>query len=324
MPRLAIIVSAIGSVESWESTLVSVLENRPADCEIIVSLSQSYADPYDLKDEVRFVSPSRRGSATATINAALAQTRAPFVHLLAGGCQVEEGWSDAALERFGDRRLAAVSPLVWDARHERRLLAAGVGYRLRGERFRVAEGAETAGDEQLATVVGPSALAAFYRKAALDFVGGFSTRLGLRQADVDLALVLRSAGFATAVEPRSNVRALPEADPATGALVEALANERLFWRNLRGAGVNRAVLAHLGMVSWEILRSVPTAQLPAKLAGRFWASLEFGSHARHQRRLDELEARSLRAKVSSDHVRIDRSHEAPIRPEAARPRVPAQ
>ncbi len=72
MPRLAIIISAVGSVESWEGTLVSVLENRPADCEIIVALSQPYADPYDLKDEVRFVAPLGRGSATATINAALA------------------------------------------------------------------------------------------------------------------------------------------------------------------------------------------------------------------------------------------------------------
>ena len=55
VPRLAIVISAIGSIESLEGTLVSVLENRPADCEILVVLNRPYSDPYDLQGEVRFV-----------------------------------------------------------------------------------------------------------------------------------------------------------------------------------------------------------------------------------------------------------------------------
>ena len=40
MPRLAIVIRAVGSIESLEGTLVSVLENRPADCEILVALDK--------------------------------------------------------------------------------------------------------------------------------------------------------------------------------------------------------------------------------------------------------------------------------------------
>ena len=61
MSRLAIVISAAGNVESLEATLLSVLENKPADCQIIVALNEAYSDPYDLKDEVRFVT-SRAGA----------------------------------------------------------------------------------------------------------------------------------------------------------------------------------------------------------------------------------------------------------------------
>ena len=55
MPRLSCVIPAVGTTQDLETTLVSVLEKRPDDCEIIVVLNESYADPYGLKDEVRFV-----------------------------------------------------------------------------------------------------------------------------------------------------------------------------------------------------------------------------------------------------------------------------
>ena len=140
MPRLAIVISAVGSIESLEGTLVSVLENRPADCEIIVALHQPYSDPYDLKAEVRFLPPVGRESTVAGIHRALAATRAPFVHLLASGCQVTEGWADEALARFGDRHIGSVAPLVWDAEHRERIFAAGLGYCPSGKPFLVGHG----------------------------------------------------------------------------------------------------------------------------------------------------------------------------------------
>ena len=62
VPRLSIVIPALASVEALERTLVSVLEKRPADCEIIVVLNTSYDDPYQLTDEVHFAS-ARKGQA---------------------------------------------------------------------------------------------------------------------------------------------------------------------------------------------------------------------------------------------------------------------
>ena len=322
MPRLAIVISAVGSIESLEGTLVSVLENRPADCEIAVVLNRPYSDPYDLKEEVRFICTGRRSSTILGINRALATTRAPFVHLLAGGCQVSEGWADAALARFGDRRIGSVAPLVWDAQRSDRIFAAGVGYRKHGRRYLVGQGLQALDTETQQSILGPCGFAAFYRKAALDFVGGFSTRLGARQADVDLALVLGRAGFTAAFEPCCGVRASAEADSAVGGLRQALFDERLFWRNLSGPGSARALLAHAGSVGLELAGGFPRPRALAQLVGRLTACCEVCSYARHRRALAELAARAIRPPLASDHVRIDRSHRAPARSESGRARVP--
>ena len=56
MPKLSILIAAHDET-SWRASLVSVLQNRPADCEIVVVHDESYHDPYDLAGEVRFVRP---------------------------------------------------------------------------------------------------------------------------------------------------------------------------------------------------------------------------------------------------------------------------
>lgn len=321
VPRLAIVISAVGSIESLEGTLVSVLENRPADCEIVVVLNGPYADPYDLAGEVRFVRGATSRSINASINRALGTTRAPFVHLLASGCQVSEGWADAALARFGDRRVASVAPLVWDAEQPKRIFAAGVGYRAAGRRYRVGQGLEELDRQTQQAVVGPCAFAAFYRKGALDFVGGLSTHLAPQQADADLALILRHAGFTVTIEPRARVVASREADPGTSSFRQAAGEERLFWRNWTGAGRGQALAAHAGLVAVELVRSFPRPRMLAQLAGRLWASGGIVTAARHRRALVELGVRAVRPTAAGEHTRIDRSHDAPARSEASRSRV---
>ena len=55
MPRLSILIPALGSPEALETTLLSVLENRPHDCQVLVALGIDYANPYQLDDEVEFL-----------------------------------------------------------------------------------------------------------------------------------------------------------------------------------------------------------------------------------------------------------------------------
>ena len=64
MTRLSIIIPVLGHSTRLDDTLVSVLENRPANCEIIVVHTEPYDDPYDLAGEVRFLE-ARAGPSAA-------------------------------------------------------------------------------------------------------------------------------------------------------------------------------------------------------------------------------------------------------------------
>jgi GT2 family glycosyltransferase len=321
VPRLAIVISAIGSIESLEGTLVSVLENRPADCEILVVLNKPYSDPYDLKDEVRFVQSTARVSSIHGVNQALTVTRAPFVNLLASGCQVTEGWTDEVLSRFGDRQMGSVVPLVLDAEHRERIFAAGLGYRRGGKRYLVGHGrTELAPDDQ-ASIVGPCGFAAFYRKAALDLAGGLNSHLGNQQADVDLALALRTAGFAMALEPRSRIYATADVDRSQRALSTSFHDERLFWGNLPSQGRTGSLAAHAGVVAAELLRSFPRPRMLAQLAGRVLACCQLGSSAHRRNTLDPLSQPSAGPKPALHRVRVDRPHHGQSLAEPTQSRV---
>ncbi len=55
-PRLSILIPALGIAEELERTLLSVLENRPEDAEVVVVDAFGYDDPYDLGSaEVRLI-----------------------------------------------------------------------------------------------------------------------------------------------------------------------------------------------------------------------------------------------------------------------------
>ena len=47
MPRLSIVIPCAQDTAWFESTLASVLQNRPADCEVLVVQPREYDDPYD-------------------------------------------------------------------------------------------------------------------------------------------------------------------------------------------------------------------------------------------------------------------------------------
>jgi GT2 family glycosyltransferase len=320
VPRLAIIIRAAGSVESLEATLVSVLENRPADCEVLLALDAPYHDPYQLGDEVRFVQATPRSGPVDAINQALAAARSPFVHLLASGCTVTEGWTAPALQRFGDRQVAAVAPLVMDGDSPERIYAAGLGYRRSGRRTLVARGQSELTPAHQASIVGACGFAAFYRKAALELVGGFCPQLGPAQADVDLALSLRSAGLSVAVEPQSRVVATGDVDGCESPFARALHEERLFWRNPTVDGRGRNLMGHAGLVALELAAAVFRPRMVTQLAGRVLACCQLGSYARRKAELAQLAQGNPVLRPASDRMRIDRSHRAAAPSEAARSR----
>ena len=197
MARLSIIVAAVGSQTDIDTSLVSVLEHRPADCEVILAHPPSYVDPYDLFDEIRFVS-SADADLCSLFNAGLKVARGEIVHTIRPGVVASEDWCEPALRQFElNTNTGGVSPLVVSARRSRPV---------RGVAHHVLLG------KCLVTSVGTAVLCpligtGFYRASALRFMHGFDPRFR-EYADVELGFRLKAAGYVMRAIEDSQVHTL--------------------------------------------------------------------------------------------------------------------
>ncbi|HTU24135.1 MAG TPA: glycosyltransferase [Pirellulales bacterium] len=305
MPRLAIVIPAVGTAESLEATLLAVLENRPHDCEIIAAANFDYADPYELADEIRFVSVPSGVDLVACASAAIAVARSAVVHILAAGCTVSERWADRALEHFADLSVGAVAPLIVHRDEHERVLAAGVDYRAGGgRRVRTKKLAKLTAAGPTA-VFGVCAPAAFLRRSALEAVGGFSGDVGPQLADVELAWAMRRAGYRTLLEPHAIVQAQALPTAAISRFRQGLYAERLFWRHAAEIGWFQALAAHAGLVAWDMAAHFWQPSACARLAGRFSAIADLRHHlVRRPAVPSDAEAEPM----PSRHLRIDGDH----------------
>ncbi len=124
-PRLTIVVPYCRDEAAFETTLVSVLENRPQACEVLVPHDGSYSDPFSLSDEVRFIIPESDNSIIGLLDAATQRARGSILHVIAEGVRAVEGWTAPALEQFEGTNVGAVAPVVMDIGNPKRIVAAG-------------------------------------------------------------------------------------------------------------------------------------------------------------------------------------------------------
>ncbi len=321
MPRLSCVIPAAGSTQDLETTLVSVLEKRPDDCEIIVVLNRSYADPYGLKDEVRFIEMIGAGMATcATLGIQISEGE--IVHVLAAGIEAADAWVDAALPHFDDPEVASVIPVVRDAARPDRVLAAGVKYHPGGKRGLCTMLPRTSAGS--GDALGPTIDAGFYRKSALAALGdGLPVNLGDGLADIDLALGLAYAGMRNVVEPECIVFAESLTPAERSGFRAGLFAERLFLRNLPVSGWLPAFALHGPTVVGELLRSISNGTTLTQIAGRLAAWFTLSDYRLHHhllgvaREIVEREAseravivklpRESAAVGSSTHLRTKRA-----------------
>jgi GT2 family glycosyltransferase len=322
VPRLAIVIPAIGTISALENSLVSVLEHRPDDCEVIVVLNQRYADPYALAGEVTFVQAPARTGMVACINRGMLETQADFIHVLAAGCEVAENWTDPAIARFDDSRVAAVVPLVLNA-GTAEPLCRGIDLLPGGIRRLHAGDAPATHLRQQETVWGPALFAAFYRMSAVNAVGGLSTAVGDEFADADLACSLGRAGYAIAWEPASCVVAdAAVAMPRGGRLRRSWQSQRLFGRTLAVFGWARSLPALTAVVGREFVAALPNPLAFGQIAARLLACCDWGHYHRHQLRFQKPAiSLPIPSPREIDFRRLDRSHASARRAEAVGPTV---
>jgi GT2 family glycosyltransferase len=287
--RLSIVIPVLGDQKPLDDTLLSVLENRPANCELLVVHNQPYSDPYELAGEVQFIEAPRSAGFAECVNLGVSACRAPVVHVLACGVEVRAGWANAALRHFRDPEVASVAPLIVHRDNDRAVVSAGLGYRAEGVAWRLAEGRtpDQVG-ESPEELCGPDALAAFYRRSAVESVGRFSPSAIDVLAATDMALSLRQAGFRCIVEPKS----LGQVDAAMvrsrPSFRHGCNTERLFWRWASAHGRVQSLAAHAALVAGECVIGLWRPSMLMQLAGRAVGAIGAAiARQRHQSRFSE-------------------------------------
>lgn len=109
--RISIVVPHLGDVVAFEESLVSVLENRPSGAEVWVAHDGTYQDPFDLGDEVRFVT-ARSNNLATLISAAAEVVASKFVHVIGGGVRATHDWTRSAVECLEEGSVAIVAPVA--------------------------------------------------------------------------------------------------------------------------------------------------------------------------------------------------------------------
>lgn len=302
-PRLSIVIPAPSDVAALEDTLVSVLEKRPADAEVIVALGCAYDDPWNIREEVTFVQAPIGSSLVACVNVGVASSRADVTHILAAGWRATDDWTDGPLAWLDDEATAAVVPLTLAADDHARPIAAGIRCGRGGRRIEVRPGR--------ATAHAPALEAGFWRTDFLREAGpGFSTVCGDGCADADMAVAAMRSGRAVVCDESSRVVAGP-ARRRPGAFAAGLHAERLFWRSIAGQSLPLALAAHVAEVARHSLVRAPFGTLPM-LAGRLVALMQFGAYLPRYRQLRALMEASRPASPLDDvpTIRIDGPHPA--------------
>jgi hypothetical protein len=327
-PRLSIVIPTPADTAAMEETLVSVLEHRPDDCEIVVALGCEYADPWNIREEVRFVQAPSGSSLVGCVNLGVAASAGAVVHILAAGWRATEGWTDRPMERFEDDDVGAVVPLGVAADDRDHVVSAGVRCAVGGRRINVAADtrwrrAKAADCPPTGGTVpqGPSLESGFWRSNVLAMAGrGFTTACGDAAADTDMAITLARSGRSVVVEPHARVIVpAAAAKVRTRSFTAGLHAERLFWRSVAGSSFVSALVLHVVEIVRHAVATAPLGTLPM-LLGRMVAVLQFGSYVSRYVQLQNVIAQATtqdRRQTGVEErqtIRIDGPHAGVGRP----------
>ena len=313
VPRLSILIPSLGDPQEFESTLASVLQNRPDNVELLVAHACEYHDPYKLGGEVCFLPVPEAESVAALLNAGFEASRSPIIHVLQCGHQIDEDWIEPALDGFDDDSVASVSPVIVDNTGDR-IVAAGQGYSRWGRtvrRWNRQEGRNSGRTCQ--QDCWPHARAAgFYRRSWWRHVRWDET-LGDELAAAHYSLTLSKAGRDDAIgrRLRSAVRiAARPGQPRTAWILrrQTRGNPVLAASHVplqRGAIALRTMFALVGSIA-----AFPSHRAITGLFGHIAGLLQRSSAREFQARIAEL----------ADHLSVEQAEAATLSLHRARER----
>lgn len=291
---LSIVIPTFNQCELLDRCLTSVVRHAPARAEVIV-VDDGSRDGTAMHVAAKFPAvrlirlPRNRGFCAAA-NAGWKAARGEIVELLNNDAEVTEGWTKEPLRCFANPKLGAVAPLVKRLPFRRLIDSAGDEYLSYGMARKRLEG-RAFSEQQLVPceVFSASASSAFYRREAIERVGGFPERFGAYFDDVDLGFRLRLAGYHCLFVPSSVVYhwvSQSHSHSSRRLLHQVAANsERLFWINLPAQRLALMVGPHLAYLlalmvykglkgefgPWFSGKCSLLAEIPSLLRSRQWS-----------------------------------------------------
>lgn len=277
VPKLSIVIpySCKNSPQELEETLVSVLENRPGRCQVIVANGGDYQNPYHLsRDEVQFLDLGRERSLVCCINDVLDRVDGPVVNVLSCGTVVEEHWADQPLRIFSDPTVALAMTPVFDRLKSNRLVSSGVLYHHHG----VIRNQKLHAEPASGTCLGPHLASAFFRSDLLKRIGGFNPSFCQQISYLDYALILRHLGQKIESVPVSRVHYASKTPIFPTIYERSRQTEQLFlhWSHLNSWYYN--MYANFIAVSAEFWGNFPHPRMYAFLFGRVAGLSHYGAH----------------------------------------------
>lgn len=244
MCRLSIIVPYDRDEAAFETTLVSVLENRPEHCEIIVAHDGGYNDPFDLGDEVRFAI-AERNDRLSLIAAAVNMAMGRIVHVLCGGARATEDWTCEPLDLFEQSDLGCVAPVIRHLSADGSVIAVGWHDSQTGLRRPLAAGSGAPSRKELASVEGAYLEASFWRRSTLEQLISLPVDDSAGVTDYLWAACAKQAGWRCRVAAESTINASPNLVSPTVSAVRLAATRQQVRSQLRGEGLVGVMIASL-------------------------------------------------------------------------------
>jgi GT2 family glycosyltransferase len=294
---LSIVIPSHNRPDLLRCCLTAVSRHAPKGTEVLVvddaSPGAAISAAASGFPRVRVLQLPRRGGFCAAANAGIRAAHGDIVELLNDDTEVQAGWAMTALARFHDQAVAAVAPLVLHWPSGNRVDSAGDRYYVGGIAGKRGHG-EPLQPAYLrgGRVFGASASSAFYRREVVLRVGAFPETFGAYFEDVDLAFRLHRAGYQIVFEPGARVLhrvAGSYGRPCRRLLEQQSCNEeRVFWRNLPGRALPRALPRHCAVLAAKAWRRWHEGGLAPFLWGRLRLLAEVPELLRHRRFLHGL------------------------------------
>ena len=214
-------------IELFEGTLVSILENRPEEDDILVVNAAGYENSYDLtqEDGVVFCTAGPETGLIDALNIGVRNSDTPFICPVLCGCSVGEDWADPALLHFEDDAVSAVIPKLRKiVSPGRELNSFGHALTRDGVLVPLRSGKLPAGSLPV-----PGMGGTFFRRRPVLDLGLFQPELGIF-ALADMAFLIRQLGGRVDYEPNTVLAYDAAAFPALSQPARLTAQERLYTR----------------------------------------------------------------------------------------------